>query len=487
MKFFFLLVLIFLPFRLYHLTYPILDAFNFRQAQTATIALNFYKNGINLFQTELDVFGIGPGRFLTLEFPLYEAIVALFYKIFSFQELWGRLVSISFGFLGAWYLYKLVKLVTKKEMIAYLSSFFFLSAPLNMFYQRSFMIEPTVIALLLVGTYYFITFVNNQNNKSYLLALLFLTLGFLHKGLYGPFWLLPMAVYYIKKTSIRQVFSLKFLSIVLIPLGLLFLWQQRVNTINTLSGHTFFTTQSINHLEWNFGFLSDRLSIPDWQFRLQQVLNGVFLKPGLLVFLMSLFVIGRFDKTKFFIFFLLSQIIYFVTLFRIQQQNYYQTVMVPAFAVFMAVGLFYVGKLVAKKINKSASFIFIVLFCSFYVYKSWVNTLPSFYIDWDWYDRLQTFGESVPYDSVGILATPGFDWNSVYSYIPKHKILVVEAEKATPENIDRWKNLGYTFIALHEYEKFPEYFEKVKPGYSLDFLNSQKILLDIAEFKVYQI
>ncbi len=482
---FLLLLLIFLPFRLYHLTYPILDAFNFRQAQTATIALNFYKNGINLFQTELDIFGIGKERFLTLEFPIYEAIVALLYRIFSVQDLLGRIVSITFGFIGAWYLHKLVKLLTGNEIISYLSAFFFLAAPLNMFYQRSFMIEPTVIALLLMGIYYFVSWVIHQDDRNYFLALIILTLGFLHKGLYGPFWLLPMFIYYIKKNSIQQILSLKFLSLIFIPLVSLFLWQQHVNKINTLAGHTFFTTESINHLEWNFGLLSDRFNIYDWQFRLGQVLNGIFLKPGLFIFLLGLLTIKKFDKSGFFFFFLLSQIIYFVTLFRIQQQNYYQLVMVPSFAVFMAVGLFQVGRWITKQLKKSITLIFIVLFCSFYVYKSWINTLPSFYIDWDWYSRLKTFGESVPKDSVGILVTPGFDWNSVYTYIPRHKMLAVEAEKVTPENVDKWKGLGYSFIVLHEYEKYPSYLSQVYPKHSLGFLKENKLVLDIPEFKVY--
>lgn len=479
-------IAIFLPFRLYHLTYPILDAFNFRQAQTATIALNFYKNGINFFQTELDIFGIGKEKYLTLEFPIYEAIVALFYKIFFVSDVWGRLVSIIFGFIGAWYLYKIVKLVTKNNIIAFLSSLFFLTAPLNMFYQRTVMIEPTVIVLLLAGTFYFISWVNFQDKKNYFLALILLTLGFLHKGLYGPFWLLPMSVYYIKKKSIKQILSLKFLSIIVIPLSILFLWQQHVNQVNTLAGHTFFTTQSINHLEWNFGLLSDRFSISGWRFRLQQVLNGIFIKPGLLIFLLGLFMIGKFDKSRFLIFFLLSQIIYFIALFRIQQQNYYQTIMVPIFAIFMAVGLFQVREWINKKLGRLAASILVVFFCVIYIYKSWVNSLTSFYIDWDWYSRLKAFGDSVPKEAVGVLATPGFDWNSIYTYIPGHKLLLIEARNVTEANIVEWRNLGYSFIVLHEYEKYPDYFAKVSPGYSLSFLNSHKLLLDIPEFKIYE-
>ena len=240
-KVFLLLILIAVPFRLYHLTYPILDSFNFRQAQTATFTLNFYKHGINLFQTELDIFGIGRQKYLTLEFPIYEAMVSILYKLFFVSDIWGRIVSIIAGFISAWYLYEIVKLLIKNKKIAIYSVFFFLFAPLNMFYQRAFMIEPTIIALLLAGTFYYLIWVDYQDRKSYFLALVLLTIGFMHKGLYGPFWLLPMAVYYIKKKSIKQIYSFKFLSIIFLPLILLFLWQHHVNNVNLYAGNVFFT------------------------------------------------------------------------------------------------------------------------------------------------------------------------------------------------------------------------------------------------------
>lgn len=488
------LLLVTLPFRLYHFTYPILDAFNFRQAQTATFALNFYKNGINLFRTELDIFGMGKERFLTLEFPLYESIVAIFYRVFFFSDTWGRMVSIIAGFLGAWYLYQLIKLILKSEKIALFSSFFFLFAPLNMFYQRAFMIESTVIALLLAGIFYFCHWVNNQDKKSYLLSVIFLTLGFIHKGLYGPFWLLPMTIYYLRRFSLRAIHNLKFCLAIAIPLSVLFLWQKHVNHINMVVGHEFFTTYNPGHQEWNLGYLSERFSWPDWQFRLRQILNGIFLKPGLFLFLVGLLMIIKLDTSSFLLGLFFSQVVYFLVLFRIQKQNYYQMIMVPAFSIFISMGLIKIAgwaELLVKKFIKIkylgsyVGTLCISFFCVFFVYKSWVNTLPSFYIDWEWYRRLILVGKTLPSDAVGILATPGVDWNSVYTYIPRKKMLQVSAENVSLENIQKWKKMGYSFVVLHEYEKYSDYFAKIKPGYSLDFLEKYKKILDIEEFRVY--
>lgn len=490
----FLLILIAFPFRLYHLNYPILDSFNFRQAQTATIALNFYKNGINLFQTELDIFGIGKERFLTLEFPLYEATVALIYRLFSLTDIWAKLVSITAGFLGAIYLYKLVRLVLKNELIAFFSAFFFLFAPLNIFYHRAVMIEPFVIYLLLTGLYYCANWIDKQDKKSYFFSLVFLTLGFVHKGLYGPFWLLPVFIYFLKIKQKKKLSSLRFFILITLPLAILFIWQRHVNINNTLSGQLFFTTSNSGHLEWNFGFLSDRLSYQGWLFRLRQILNGIMLKPGLLLFFIGVFYLKKHDKNRFFTSFLISQFIYFLVLFRIQQQNYYQTVMIPAFSVICAVGLVAVISWLRKilkifnlkkcqRIKYSA--LFISFFCAFFIYKSWSNTLPSYYIDWDWYQRMKLVGNSLHDHYAGIFAVPGNDWNSVYTYIIGKKLLTTGVENISDQKIEEWRKEGYTFLILHEYEKYPQYLAKSNSTSSLDFLRNYKEILFLPEFQVY--
>lgn len=484
---FILLLFIVIPFRIYHLNYPLLDAHFFRQTQTATFALNFYKNGINLFQTELDILGIEKEKFLTLEFPLYEAIVALLYKLFYIADFWGRLVSIIAGFIGSWYLYKLVYLILINRRIAFFSSFFFLFAPLNMFYQRSFMIEPTVLALLLAGIYYFCYFVNFGDNKSYVLSVVLFTLGFIHKGLYGPFWLLPMIIYYLKRRSYQEIFPKKTILVLIIPLAVLFFWQKHTDFINAVSGNEFFTSYNKGQMEWNFGSVMDRFSFALWGSYFQQILNGILLKPGLVIFLIGLALIPKIKNSSFFLSWLISQIIYFIVFFKIQSHNYYQMVLAPVFAVFMAAGLFQVGVWISKKMKKSIALIFTVFFCSFYVYKSWVNTLPSFYIDWDWYDRLKAVGSAVDSNSVGIFATPGYDWNSAYSYYTKHKMLVTGIENVNKENIIKWKKLGYSFIVLHNYDEYEKYFSTIKTKPSYQFLYSNNPVLDIQEFKVFLI
>ena len=481
------LIVISLPYRFYHITYPILDAHNFRQTQTATIALNFYKNGINLFQSELDIFGLGVKRYLTLEFPLYEALVSIFYRTLFFSEIWGRMLSVVAGYIGAWYLYKLVKLLTEKRNVAFFSSFFFLFAPLNMFYQRTFMIEPMVVAFLLAGLYYACCWINFVKRKDWFFAVIFLALGFIKKGIYGPFWFLPIGAYFIRRHSLKSLLSLQFIALIIFPLITLYFWQSHVNYINTVNGHGYFTTVSSGQLEWNFGTIADRLTWSMWQVRLWQILNGILLKPGFILFLVGLVSLIKMKSSSFFYAWIFSQLIYFAAFFRIQSHNYYQMVLIPAFSVFMSAGLVKIMDVI-KTTGRSKYFIsniLLCIFCLIFVYKAWVNTLPSYYIDWAWHKRLLLVRETISSFNAGLLVTPGYDWNSVYTYMPGKKMLLVVPEEIDDKSLLKWKKLGYDFLLIHEPEKYDVYFREKGLNSSIKLLEKHKQLLSIEEFRIY--
>lgn len=480
---FFLLSLIFLPYRLYHVTYPPADSFNFRQTQTATFALNMYKYGINMFQTELDIFGIGKEKYLTLEFPFYETVVAMFYRLFFFHDLWGRVVSIAAGFIGAWYLMKLVILTTQNRTVGLFSAFFFLAAPLSMFYHRAFMIEATIIACLLSGLYFACLWIDSSNKYSYFLGVLLLTLGFVQKGLYGPFWLLPLTVYYYRKrfkTRNTVLPLIAFLAMIFIPLAALFLWQRHINIQNTANGQLFFTTDDAGHLEWNFGVLSDRLSWEMWRVRILQIFNGILLKPGLPIFVIGLWLFRSLDLYGVLFTFFASSLLYVLIVFRIQAQNYYQLILVAPFAIVMASGLYGICRFLRVLANKTLVFVCCALIGAIFLSRSWNSILPSFYIDWAWYQRLRAVDQILPKNTYGIFATAGNEWNSSYTYFTGHVMKQVGIEKVDGETIGQWKQEGYSFLFLHESERYPDYLAQQSPQHDINFLKQLPVLYDTA-------
>ena len=94
-----------LAIRLWGVTNPLLDFHAWRQTLTATIAYNFYADGMNFVTPRLNMIG----SIFHFEFPLYTYLVALLYKIFGFDEILGRLVAIAFSMGSIWFLYLLGK------------------------------------------------------------------------------------------------------------------------------------------------------------------------------------------------------------------------------------------------------------------------------------------------------------------------------------------------------------------------------------------
>jgi hypothetical protein len=77
-----------------------------RQADTATIARNFARNGMDLFFPQIDWGGAGPG-YVETELPLMPWLTGALYLVFGEQEWLGRLVSLVFMLVprrpsGAW-------------------------------------------------------------------------------------------------------------------------------------------------------------------------------------------------------------------------------------------------------------------------------------------------------------------------------------------------------------------------------------------------
>ena len=102
--------------RLYKISSPVADWHSWRQADTAAVARNFAKGDFNIFYpqsdslTALNEFGLqNPNRYFINEFPLYNAVVAFFYKLFGINLVLSRLVSITAATLGLLFLYLLAR------------------------------------------------------------------------------------------------------------------------------------------------------------------------------------------------------------------------------------------------------------------------------------------------------------------------------------------------------------------------------------------
>lgn len=490
---FLLLIIIFLPLRLWNIRQPINLITEFRQSQTATVALNYYRNGINLFRSELDFFGQGPEKYLTLEFPLYEAVVATFYKIFWVQDYWGKIISVIAGFVGAYYLYRLVYLIFRKEKLAFLTCFFYLSFPINMYHQKDFLIESTIICFLIAGLFYFVNWFYTKKSINLFYGSILLSLGFIQKVMYGPFMLLPIIWLQWNKNKLWRKSGLLFTAF-LFPFLIFGLWQNHVDSINTAYGHEYFTSGNKAQILWNIGTVSDRLSISMWNFRLNNLLNGVFLKPGIPIFLVGLFASFFIEEKGFIFTWILAEVIYYLTFFKIQSHIYYEMVMTPVIAIIMAIGILYIGKgiikllQILKKSDKQDYLIvpiFISLFCSIFLWRTWISSQWNSQVDYQWLNRIKLVGKSVPNNSSGIFISPGYDWNSVYTYIPRLKMKLVTVDDLNKTEIKKWIQDGYSYIVLHDYREYDHYLKDKGGRFDQSIFKSFNKILDLEDFQVY--
>ena len=165
-----------LAFRLWGATNPLLDFHGWRQTLTATMAYNFYADGMNLFNPRPNMIN----SIYHFEFPLYTYLVALLYKIFGFHEIFGRVVAIAFSMGSIWFLYLLGKRYFDATS-AIVACGFFAVLPFSVYYSRTFMPESAMLFFSISMVYMFACWLDTGKWSDFIFAWLFATLAFLVK------------------------------------------------------------------------------------------------------------------------------------------------------------------------------------------------------------------------------------------------------------------------------------------------------------------
>lgn len=216
-----------LALRLWGVTNPLLDFHNWRQTLTATIAYNFYSDGMNIFNPTPNMIN----SVFHFEFPLYTYLIALLYKVFGFHDFIGRLVAIVFGMGSIWFLYLLGKRYFDKTA-ALAACGFYAVLPFSVYYSRTFMPESAMIFFSISMVYMFARWLDNQQWDYFFLAVLTATCAFLVKlpTLYmgGP--LLFLAWYKFRKKIFFQPQLYLFIFLILLPPALWYSYVARLQS-----------------------------------------------------------------------------------------------------------------------------------------------------------------------------------------------------------------------------------------------------------------
>lgn len=341
----FVLVLAF-TFRLYKIDSPLADLHSWRQADTAAVARNFVRNGIDFLHPRYDDLssietGIeNPQGYRMVEFPIYNAIVASAYKVLPFLSLEtvGRLTTVFFSLIIIGILYFLL-FKEVGRLAAFGGSIVYAVFPFFVFFSRVILPETAALAFTFISVLLLYLYSHKQTSRYIEIPLLFFSALFFA----GALLIKPTVIFY--GLTLLYLFVKKF----------------RLNIVKKFDVYIFFAVAVIPFVLWRLYIRSFPEGIPasDWLFtsvNTYQGLKTVFLRPAFFRwifferinemmfggYLSLLFVMGVLRKnTKFFLQSLLISALLYLFVFEggNVQHEYYQTVIFPPFAMFVGIGV----------------------------------------------------------------------------------------------------------------------------------------------------
>lgn len=150
-----------LGFRLYKINTPLADLHSWRQVDTASVARNFVRDGLDLLHPRYDDLSDtqsgkdNPNGYRFVEFPIYNAMFAVTYRMFpAFPlEVHGRLVSIFFSLIIVAVLYYF-GLSESGRVTAIVSSMTYAIYPFFVFFSRMVLPETTALSFAFLSLFF---------------------------------------------------------------------------------------------------------------------------------------------------------------------------------------------------------------------------------------------------------------------------------------------------------------------------------------------
>ncbi|HVO72887.1 MAG TPA: glycosyltransferase family 39 protein [Ignavibacteriaceae bacterium] len=317
--------------RVNNISSPIMGAQSWRQADTAAMSRNYYENGFNFLYPQIDWGGNSEG-YVESEFPFYQFIVALFYRLFGIHEIIGRILSVIFSIVTILVLFKTVsKYIDEKT--ALWTCFIYSILPINVFYSRVFMPEPLLLMSISLGLYSFSEWLDKQKPIFYFISVFFICLACLIKipTLYIGLPLAYLAWKKYGKNVFKNIPIICYSAAVFISV---FLWYYHA--------HQIYQKSNLSFEIWGYG--SDKWG--NWDFICTwEYWNGVFFKniaekhltwTGFIIFILGLILFRKNIKIKLFYLWLLAGFIYLIIVAKGNYyHDYYQLPIILPISVFI--------------------------------------------------------------------------------------------------------------------------------------------------------
>lgn len=332
--------------RLYKIDSPLADWHSWRQADTAAVARNFVKEGFDLLHPRFDdLSNVASGKdnpqgWRFVEFPIYNAFHAGLFQFLNLGknnllsfEVAGRLVTIFSSLAAGIFLYLIGKEILD-EWLGILALGFYLFLPFNIFYSRVILPDQTMIMFTLGSIYFLLRWKKEVNLKKQKTTILFLgsllmsILAILTKP-YCLFLLIPSWVVIFGKKYFLPLVIYGFFS--LLPFGLWRWWMQKF-------------PEGIPANQWLFNLGGIRFRPAWWRWLFAERLGKLILGYWGTIFLgLGIVFKGKkFSKEMLFYSWLAGVFVYFAVFARGNvQHDYYQVMIIPVVAVFLAKGIYF--------------------------------------------------------------------------------------------------------------------------------------------------
>lgn len=316
--------------RLYHINFPVSGWHEWRQADTASIAKNFFENGFHIFYPEVNWGGLN--HYVESEFQIYPFIVSIFYSLFGFNEIWGRLLSISFSLFTIYGLYLLTRKIID-EGTALWASFIYSFLPLSVYFGRVIMPEPMMMMCIVYSIYFFYQWIECNKHLYLILSFIFTVLAVLIK-LPNLYIGLPLCYLAYQKYKWKFATNWKLLLFTLFVFLFSFLWYYHAHELY-VNGGSSFNIWGFGSDKWgNIKLLYSLSFYKDILFRYIGERHLTY--PGFIVFIIGLFIKRENKYEKLFDYWMISLVIYVLIVAQgNRSHDYYQLPCVLTMAVFI--------------------------------------------------------------------------------------------------------------------------------------------------------
>lgn len=172
-------IIFFLLIRLIGIVNPPLElGHSWRQVLTNMVSRNMLEISPSLLYPRIDMDGTGTG-IIGSEFPIFNFLSYLWFKIFGFSHWAGRLINLAVSSIGIYYFYKIVKRYFTIN-VAFSAAFVLIVSGWFGF-ARKIMPDTFSVSLVLIALYYATVFLDKWRHKDLLLFTFFAALGALSK------------------------------------------------------------------------------------------------------------------------------------------------------------------------------------------------------------------------------------------------------------------------------------------------------------------